>query len=321
MHINLVDLNLFLVFQAIYQTRSVTLAGERLSMTQSAVSNALKRTRKQFGDELFVRTPEGMIPTPLAERLIGPTQAGITQFSRAIDDGTAFDPATSKRLFRLAINDIGQLALMPALFTATRARAPQLRFETVDVSSAEARQRMANGQLDLAMGCWDSMGAAFTEQPLFQESFVVLMSANHPLASAELTLDDYLDAEHIAYAPSGTTHVPLEQALQSGSIAGKRKIVLSTAHSLGLSSMVATSDLLLTAPSRLARAMSMTRPDLRVRPVPFGVTPFQIRQQWHERSKGDSGHRWLRELVFALFHESPAARAPAAAFCEADILA
>jgi DNA-binding transcriptional LysR family regulator len=304
MHINLVDLNLFLVFQAIYQTRSVTLAGKRLSMTQSAVSNALKRTREQFGDPLFVRTPEGMIPTALAERLIGPTLAGLSQFSRAIDNGSAFDPATSERHFRLAINDVGQLAMMPALLEATRSRAPGISFETVDASFPEGKQRMSSGQIDLALGSWDTMGPGFCEQTLFGESFVVLMCARHRLAGTRLGFDDYMAAEHIAYSPSGANYAALQHTLARAGVSDQRKIVLTAAHSLGLSSMVASSNLLLTAPSRLAKAMTVARDDLLIQPLPFEVIPFFIRQQWHERFQGDSGNRWLRELVFGLFHQA-----------------
>src|SRR6476660_5688417 len=105
-NINSIDLNLFLVFQAIYATRSVTLAGDRLGMTQSAVSNALKRMRERFNDVLFVRSTEGMVPTPVAERLISPIEEGLAFLVHAVDQGRTFDPTTSTRLFRIAVNDI-----------------------------------------------------------------------------------------------------------------------------------------------------------------------------------------------------------------------
>jgi DNA-binding transcriptional LysR family regulator len=303
-NINSIDLNLFLVFQAIYATRSVTLAGDRLGMTQSAVSNALKRMRERFNDTLFVRSADGMVPTPVAERLIAPIEEGIACLVQAVDQGRTFDAQTSSRTFRIAVNDIGQLVMMPELLMVARAGAPGVRFETVDVSMADARQRMLHGQIDIALGSWEPMGPSFYQQRLFDESFVVLMSKTSPLGTPErIELDDYLAAEHIAYRPQGTTDSQLQQTLERADALDRRRVVLTAAHSLGLASIVAASGLLLTAPARLARAMVASRADLHIVDAPFEVTPFEIRQQWHERFHQDSGNRWLRELIFGLFHE------------------
>ncbi|MBT2336358.1 LysR family transcriptional regulator [Variovorax paradoxus] len=304
MNINSIDLNLFLVFQAIYATRSVTLAGERLGMTQSAVSNALKRMRERFNDALFVRSADGMVPTPVAERLIAPIEEGIACLAQAVDQGRTFEPGTSSRTFRIAVNDIGQLVMMPELLSVARGIAPGVRFETVDASMAEARQRMLHGQIDIALGSWEPMGPSFYQQRLFDETFVVLMSRGSPLGTRErIELDDYLAAEHIAYRPQGTTDSQLQQTLDRAGALDRRRVVLTAAHSLGLTSIVATSGLLLTAPARLAKAMVASRADLHSVDAPFEVRPFEIRQQWHERFHQDSGNRWLRELIFGLFHE------------------
>uniref|UniRef100_C5CZA2 Transcriptional regulator, LysR family n=1 Tax=Variovorax paradoxus (strain S110) TaxID=543728 RepID=C5CZA2_VARPS len=304
MNINSIDLNLFLVFQAIYATRSVTLAGDRLGMTQSAVSNALKRMRERFNDALFVRSADGMVPTPVAERLIAPIEEGIACLVQAVDQGRTFEPETSSRIFRIAVNDIGQLVMVPELISVARGIAPGVRFETVDVSVAEARQRMLHGQIDVALGSWEAMGPSFYQQRLFDETFVVLMSKASPLGTRErIELDDYLAAEHIAYRPQGTTDSQLQQTLERAGALDRRRVVLTAAHSLGLTSIVATSGLLLTAPARLAKAMVASRADLHSVDAPFEVRPFEIRQQWHERFHQDSGNRWLRELIFGLFHE------------------
>ncbi|MDP9973811.1 DNA-binding transcriptional LysR family regulator [Variovorax paradoxus] len=304
MNINSIDLNLFLVFQAIYATRSVTLAGDRLGMTQSAVSNALKRMRERFNDALFVRSADGMVPTPVAERLIAPIEEGIACLVQAVDQGRTFEPETSSRIFRIAVNDIGQLVMVPELLSVARGIAPGVRFETVDVSVAEARQRMLHGQIDVALGSWEAMGPSFYQQRLFDETFVVLMSKASPLGTRErIELDDYLAAEHIAYRPQGTTDLQLQQTLERAGALDRRRVVLTAAHSLGLTSIVATSGLLLTAPARLAKAMVASRGDLHSVDAPFEVRPFEIRQQWHERFHQDSGNRWLRELIFGLFHE------------------
>lgn len=303
MNIHSVDLNLFLVFHAIYLTRSVTLAGERLNMTQSATSNALKRLRERLNDPLFVKTPDGMMPTPLADRLFDPIEAGINQLTEAIDQGREFDIKNSNRVFKIAINDIGQLVVIPRLLELMRQEAPNVCLETVDTSSSDAKQKMLSGKIDLAVGSWEAMGPSFYQQRLFEETFVVLMSAKNPLKNKKLTLDDYMAADHIAYSPSGTTNFELEQLLDRTGIIRQRKVVLTAAHSLGLSTIVASSNLLLTAPNRLAKAMVSNRKDLFIATAPFEVSPFQIKQQWHERYHLDGGNRWLRNLLFNICSE------------------
>lgn len=302
MNINTVDLNLFLVFEAIYVTRSVTLGGDRIGMTQSATSNALKRLRERFGDPLFVRTSEGMTPTPLADRLVAPIGAGLAQFSRAFDQGCRFDPMMSDRVFRIAINDIGQMVMMPRLLSEAHRLAPQVRFETVDCSMTDARDSMVHGQLDLAVGSWRGMGQNFYQQRLFDETFVVLMSNSNPLARCEMSFEDYMNANHVAYCPNGETETELQQTLSRASVIGKRNVVFSAAHSLGLSEIVASSDLLLTSPSMLVRSLTEGCPGLELRQLPFKLAPLTIRQQWHERIHLDGGNRWLRGLFFSLFH-------------------
>ncbi|MES2414220.1 MAG: LysR family transcriptional regulator [Pseudomonadota bacterium] len=302
MNINTIDFNLFLIFQAIYGTRSVTLAGERVGMTQSATSNALKRLRERFGDPLFVRTPEGMTPTPLAERLVAPVEAGLAQLSMALDQGCRFDPLTSDRVFRIAINDIGQLVMVPRLLAAAQQLAPGVRLETVDCSMNDARNSMLHGLLDLTVGSWKDMGQTFYQQRLFDQNFVVLMAGDHPLAQGVMGFSDYMAASHIAYHPSGETETELQQTLNRASPLGKRKVVFTAAHSLGLPAIVGTSRLLLTAPTLLAETLIDSRPGLVMRTLPFEVPPLMIRQQWHERIHLDGGNRWLRELLFSLFH-------------------
>ncbi|MES2944145.1 MAG: LysR substrate-binding domain-containing protein [Pseudomonadota bacterium] len=305
MNINTVDLNLFLVFQAIYTTRSVTLAGDRLGMTQSAVSNALKRLRERFNDPLFVRTPVGMVPTPLATRLIEPIGEGLTKLNQAIDQSRTFDPSSSNQVFRIAINDIGQLVLLPPLLAAVRAVAPRIRFETVEVSPANCRQLLVEGRVDLAIGSWQPLGSGIYQQRLFEESYVALLGMHHPLKGDKLLLHEYLATEHVVYRPSGASYDALQEALADLNVLDQRKVVLTAAHALGLSAVVASSNLLLSVPERLAQTMVSPRTDLRIARLPFEVKPFPIKQQWHEQFHADAGHQWLRRLVFELFSDLP----------------
>lgn len=300
MNINTIDLNLFLVFRAIYASRSVTAAGDKLCMTQSAVSNALKRLRDRFNDPLFVRTPSGMMPTPMADQLIGLIDAGVASFTLAIDRARKFDPASADRLFRIAINDIGQMVTVPGLLAAAREAAPGVRLETVAASNAqEARQQLLDGDIDIALGSWEPMGTGFHNLRMFDEDFCVLLSRRHAIQSEQLTIDEYLGAEHVSYRPSGRTDNTLEAALAHRGLLARRHVVLAVAHALGLAAIVAQSALLLTMPRRLAEAMAERGEDLRVAELPFSVESFPIWAQWHDRFDADEGHRWFRGVMFA----------------------
>lgn len=298
MNINTIDLNLFLVFRAIYTTRSVTTAGERLCMTQSAVSNALKRLRANFNDTLFVRTTAGMQPTPMAQQLFELVEEGILRFSQAIDRTRTFDPATSDRLIRVAMNDVGHSVLLPTIMRAVRETAPGVRMETVATSTEqETRRLLLDGEIDLALGSWLPLGAGFHHQTLFNESFALLLRIGHPMGEGVLTLREYLDAEHVTYRPSGASELALQSALSNEGIMARRKVVLTAAHFVGLAAVVASSDLLLTLPCRLAEAIRQREPGVAVAPLPFFLPPFPVLIQWHDRVDSDGGHNWLRRLL------------------------
>jgi DNA-binding transcriptional LysR family regulator len=309
-NINSVDLNLFLVFQAIYTTGSVTQAGEQLFMTQSAVSNALKRLRERFDDPLFVRTPKGMVPTPVAAQLIQLVEEGLAKFKQALDQVRRFDAGTSDHLFRIAINDIGQMVIMPLLLASARASAPSVRFETLGASVEEARQMLVEGRIDLAVGSWGSMGNGFHEQRLFTETFVALLNIDHEIQSTQMSFEQYFAAEHLAYRPSGASDAALQATLLEADMLARRKVVFTAAHTLGLSSILASSSLVLTVPLRLGQALMSARSGLRIVQLPFAVRPFSVRQQWHDRNHADGANLWLRGQILNLFQGKSVQEAP-----------
>lgn len=118
------DLNLLLVFNELAAKRRVNAVAHALGITQPAVSNALRRLRRRLGDELFLRTPQGMAPTPFAERLVGPVADALRTLQGALDQRTAFDPATSTRTFVLAMTDIGEIYFLPPLMERLARVAP-----------------------------------------------------------------------------------------------------------------------------------------------------------------------------------------------------
>jgi DNA-binding transcriptional LysR family regulator len=182
------DLNLLLVFDALLRTRSTTLAAEELRLTQSAVSNALKRLRVAFSDPLFVKTPEGMLPTEFAQKLARPISEGLSSIRDAVETKSSFDPSTSDRTFHIYMSDIGQMVFMPKLIAELAKTAPKLKIVTVEVSHKDAQYAMATGGIDLAIGLFMNFSSGFHEQRLFREHYVAMVRRDHPREAHTETL-------------------------------------------------------------------------------------------------------------------------------------
>lgn len=305
-NLNSLDLNLLRIFRAIHVTGSVSRAGQQIGMTQSAVSNALKRLRAQLGDPLFVRSPTGVLPTAMADALIGPVEEGLRQFESAIEGLQTFDPALSNRCFRIYVNDLAQLVFMPRLIAYARTHAPHIQFETVDQPVEVGRRMMKEGQIDLAIANWPAMGEGYFRQRLFSETFVVVMSAGNSLARKRLSKTDYLNASHLDYRPSGSTYGVLRSILDTLFAREKvsRQVSFAAAHALGLARILADSELLLTIPSRLADALIQGSTEaFAVKRLPFASPTLQVTQQWHARVQHDPANRWLRKLILDIFRD------------------
>lgn len=299
-----IDLNLLLVFDVLHRIRNTTRAAEQLHLTQPAVSNALKRLRDQFDDVLFVKTANGMEPTPRADAIAKLLDEGFASIRLAVNAGQAFDPATAVRTFRLYLSDIGQTVFIPPLAAELRKVAPHIQISTHYVPLETAQQMMKLGQLDLAVGNFTGLHSDFVQQKLFNETYAVLVRKKHPKIGAKLSLEQFFATEHVVYTPTAGSHVRFEAALDAVSAkSGKaRNVALRLAHSFGIDRIVASSDLIACVPSRVASALANSN-DVRAVALPVEIAPVDISQFWHERCHRDDGHQWLRSLIYELFHD------------------
>ncbi|REE06550.1 LysR family transcriptional regulator [Paraburkholderia sp. BL27I4N3] len=298
------DLNLLLVFDALYRSRSTTRASEELHLTQPAVSNALKRLRTLFEDELFVSTREGMLPTTRAKEIASLVADGLGSFRLAIQAHRPFDAASATRTFHLYVSDLAQAIFLPPLAAKIRSAAPGVRIVTVDPQLNDAQQMMTRGQIDLAIGMFSGLEGEFHQQRLFEENYVALLRAGPSSIKETLTSAQFLDADHLIYTPTAGSHAKFEAALDAiFKEHGKtRSVAMQVAHSVSLDRIIASSNMVACIPSRLAQTLS-GRTDVRSCPLPFDIPPMDIVQLWHAQFQKDDGHRWLRTLVYELFHD------------------
>lgn len=298
MNVQDIDLNLLRVFDAVLHEKGVTPAAMRLGLTQPAVSNALARLRKVFGDALFVRTPRGVDATPFARELAEPVRQALALLESALAHGPGFDPATSARAFRFYMSDLGQVEFLPPLVERVQRVATGVRLEAVALDLEHIGDELAAGALDLAVGFLPGLGPPLRRRALFRDPYVCLVRADHPLVAKGLTRRRFLEASHALVTYRGGGHRVIEEALERAGIA--RRIALRVPHFTVVPMVLERTDLILTLPARVARVYER-RGNVRSLTPPVPIPQAEVAVHWHERFDADPGNRWLREQVIELF--------------------
>jgi len=289
-----IDLNLLAVFQAVYRERQISGAARRLGLSQSALSNALARLRRVFDDELFVRTGQGMQPTPLAQALAEPVGAALAQVTLALNQRSAFDPATSTRRFTIAMTDVGEVHFMPALIERCRLAAPLLRISSRRAGSAQLKEEMESGRVDLAIGPFEDMSEALYQRLLFRQPYVSMLRRGHPLTEGTVDLARFAAAEHLFVESNEAPYDRINQLLEKAGLgAGAR---FRVPHFSALPYIVGASDLVVTVPLKLAERAGAPFGLAWITP-PLDLPPLQTNMFWHRRYNQDPGNQWLRALV------------------------
>ncbi len=300
MALDTIEIRLLQVFDAIYKTRSVTEAAVSLNLGQPAVSVALSKLRHHFGDPLFVRTSVGMEPTPFGAGLVRPVRSVLEALEVVMGQQNSFDPATSKRLFRICMTDISQLVLLPRLWKKLRAAAPSIRIDVLPLTNDIARL-LESGEADLALGLVPQLQAGFYQNVLFSQQFACMVSAHHPRIQTELRLTQFVSENHAVVSSCGAAPQMLDQAIERLGL--KRKISLNIPNFIGAALVVEHTDLILTIPERLADVLQ-GRAAVRIFPVPFQLPSYDVKQHWHERFHHDPGSQWLRRVVTDLMSDN-----------------
>lgn len=300
------DLNLLELFECAYHTRNLTQAGERLGLSQPAVSRALAKLRATYGDVLFVRQQRGVLPTPLAEQLIGPVAAALSLLRGTVAP-PSFDPRSDSRIFRVAMSDIGERMFLPRLQAWLSEHAPAVALETLAPSRETLVAQLAAGEVDLGVAYVQGLGKAVETQRLFLERYVHIARLGHPAlhkAGRTLTVEQLCSVAHVVASPPGTLHGSVvERALLSKRV--QASIALRVKSFLGVGPIVAQTDLLATLPSNLAQLVAQHM-GLKVYECPVPLEQFEVSMMWHRRQRADPGGQWLRRVFIDLFGETGA---------------
>lgn len=295
------DLNLLRVFDALMRERSATRAGEKIGLSQPAISAALSRLRHSLGDQLFVRLGNEMVPTPRADAIADAIRQTLKNLEDVLVDRGHFDPASAERTFTLRGADFFSIYLMPELAVKIRAQAPGVRLRFLDSSHGDLSRLLQEGSVDVVLERPFELGAWISSAILFDSPFAIIAArSNREIGErgirdgAELPMDLFCGLPHAIRSTDGSMAGVVDDALhRSGH---RRNIVLALPHFHAVAAAVARGELIAAVPLQLAEAVAGEL-GLSVFLPPFRIPVPEIKMYWHSRHDSDPPQVWFRNKV------------------------
>jgi DNA-binding transcriptional LysR family regulator len=288
-----IDLNLLVVFDAIMQERSVTRAGRGVGLSQPAMSHALTRLRHMLKDELFVRSPKGMVPTPRAQQLALPIRQALDGLQHSLEP-VQFDPSKAARTFHVAVDNYAAIVLVAPVAARIAKAAPDVTLEIRASGTLDVPDLLDRGQLELAISSSTEHQERFLRRLLLQDRFVAVLRKNHEAAATrELTVETFAALPHLEI--SSVLHATdfIDGALARRKLT--RRIALR-APFLSAVRILALSDMVAVLPERIAEELIRYRP-LVIRPLPHSSPRVEIGMVWPRWLDNQPAHAWLRDSI------------------------
>jgi DNA-binding transcriptional LysR family regulator len=297
MKLQSMDLNLLVGFEALLIERSVSGAGRRMGLSQPAMSNVLARLRMAFGDPLFRREGQRMVPTPRARQLADAIVDALNSIRKAVGERGSFDAFKTDVQYTIAATDCAEAVVLPGLLETIKRRAPNIAVRIKRLHMAFSVPARELDSCDFALGLFPlplPPGAGLLQTVLFKEKLVGIIKKGHPAARGKFGLRQFLAQEHI-----GTSYNEEDPGLVGDAvrkIGHRRRVGLVVPHFVTVPFVAARTEMLGFVPSRLAQMLS---PSLGLRTVelPVQLPPLAVSLVWHERHQHDPAHHWFREFA------------------------
>lgn len=290
-----VDLNLLVAFDALVVEGSVSRAASRIGVSQPAMSRSLKQLRELFGDVLFRRTSDGMLPTPRAVELARLLRPSLENISSTLSQKLEFNPAKAERKFVLAMPDMAATLVLPTLCRELNRTAPGIELRIISAGNREAMAKVENGQAEFALGVYEHLSSSVcSENMLPLREVCIADPGNNALVSANCDLDSFLSLPHVAVSINDDFGTPVDTLLATLGL--QRQIVYTTPFFTSVPRMVVGTSLV----AVVAEALLQTMPEsamLMHFPVPLPLDPVMSKLIWHKRWDGDPGHEWFRRQI------------------------
>jgi DNA-binding transcriptional LysR family regulator len=301
-HLSQVDLNLFVVLEAIYREGNITRAGQQLNLTQPAISHALKRLRDLLQDPLFVRQGPHMVPTPFTRNMIEQVRQALQILEVNLHESRNFVPEDTRRNFHLSLWEYAEALILPHLLRRLARAAPGMSITTSRVRRRDLETELANGSVDLAIDIPMTMSDRIRHKWLLNEPFVVIARQRHPAITGKLDLDTYLAQRHIQVSSRRYGPSLIDVELSRRGL--RRQVFLRSPHNLTACMVVSKTDMLLTLPERHAKLMNTGFLN-QVHPFPLQAPRLEAHLYWHESVENDPANRWLREEIEKILTPEP----------------
>jgi DNA-binding transcriptional LysR family regulator len=285
---------------ALMEHGTVTRAAQTLGTSQSALSYQLDRMRKRFGDALFVRIGNRMAATPFTQRLAEPAARVLRIMETEIGGLQAFDAATTTREYRIGMNELGAITLVPRLVKRLAELAPHAMLSPVQLGPENLGASLESGQLDMAVGFFAASESGLFQQRLYQRDYVCIASKHHPEVGATLSWQAFSLARKVHTGAIPVTTAWLETQLRKASFIPS--VTMSIQHIAAIPFIVAASDMVAIVPRELYELFSPIV-ELKTVRLPKAIPAITIRQYWHARMASDPSVKFLRELVYDVARE------------------
>lgn len=293
--LNISDLGLLI---EIHRHGRLADAAERLQLSQPSISLRLARLRKHFDDALFIRGPRGMLPTPRMNELIPVLRQAAGLLEEALAPKLPFVAASSRRVFRLCLTDMGQSLVLPRLIRRLQNEAPETRLEVLNFDGSTP-ELLQTGAADLAIGVLRfDPPPALRQQKLIGTDFICVCRRGHPRIRDSVSRAEYLREAHVAVIYPGRAEAAFDRMLSEADIA--RKVTARVPSSIAIGEIVESSDLLAIVPRLIGERLVAER-RIKLVELPMPVRSFPVNQYWHTRYHREPALVWLRTLIFDLF--------------------
>lgn len=295
MHFEQLDLNLLVALDALLTERSITAAGVRVHLTQSAMSGALSRLREFFNDELLTQVGRKMVPTPLGESLAEPVRQILLQVRATINTKPVFDPATSTRHFSVMMSDYVDTVLMSELLRRAEVVAPHVRFNLVSNDVGNPTEFLERADVDLLVMPRDYLSDKHPREDLYTDGYACLVWNENPLVGDSLTPEQYLGLGHVVLQ-FGRGRIPVQDEWFLTKLGVTRRIEVLAMNFNSVPQHIVGTKRIATIHRRLAEYYARYLP-LRILAPPYELPQLTEAVQWHSLFTEDAGNRWLRALL------------------------
>jgi len=298
MHMDALNLSPMRLLDALARSGNLSEAAQEIGISQSAASHALSRLRKELKDPLFVRTSDGMRPTPYGLRLASSVRDALQVLHSGLDKCPEFDPSASKRTFNVIMSDVGEFLSLPDMIARFSKEAPDIGLSSRPMPSKAPHLLLESGEVDLAVGAYTKLIVGCRQRRLYREQYVCVARRDHPKFIKGMNPESFCSAPHATVDPTGHVHEHLDELLSRERVPRKPKLYVP--YFLSLPVVIAQSDLIVVMASRLAKKFERLVP-LKIMPPPVKLPNYTVSLFWHERFDRDPANLWLRRIYVELF--------------------